>query len=201
MRPERWRSNSMESRVGNRASLVSNNPNRYEGSFDVTTTSASHYWACSFCGSARNHRLHRHYLRTQLGTFRDSDSGQSLLPGPRKNWNSTSTSVTNGCRSSDRSPPVVRPSPWIHPVTTKSCRPWRRLVRFAVAFHCSSSVSATMCRSSKRRSRTTSIHRDSFPLIGMASLHHAHYKCTIYFTERTINGWPVPYTLGRQRSG
>jgi hypothetical protein len=33
------------------------------------------------------------------------------------------------------------------------------------------------------------------PLIGMASLHHAHYKCTIYFTERTINGWPVPYTL------
>ncbi len=33
------------------------------------------------------------------------------------------------------------------------------------------------------------------PLIGMASLHHAHYKCTIYFSERTINGWPVPYTL------
>jgi hypothetical protein len=33
------------------------------------------------------------------------------------------------------------------------------------------------------------------PTIGMANLHHAHYKCTIYFTERTINGWPVPYTL------
>ncbi|GIW98779.1 MAG: hypothetical protein KatS3mg111_2112 [Pirellulaceae bacterium] len=33
------------------------------------------------------------------------------------------------------------------------------------------------------------------PLIGMAQLHHAHYKCTIYFTERVINGWPVPYTL------
>ena len=33
------------------------------------------------------------------------------------------------------------------------------------------------------------------PTIGMASLHHAHYKCTIYFSERTINGWPVPYTL------
>ena len=33
------------------------------------------------------------------------------------------------------------------------------------------------------------------PLIGMAQLHHAHYKCTVYFTERTINGWPVPYTL------
>jgi hypothetical protein len=33
------------------------------------------------------------------------------------------------------------------------------------------------------------------PLIGMANLHHAHYKCTIYFSERTINGWPVPYTL------
>lgn len=33
------------------------------------------------------------------------------------------------------------------------------------------------------------------PLIGMANLHHAHYKCTIYFSERVINGWPVPYTL------
>lgn len=33
------------------------------------------------------------------------------------------------------------------------------------------------------------------PLIGFAQLHHAHYKCTIYFSERTINGWPLPYTL------
>lgn len=33
------------------------------------------------------------------------------------------------------------------------------------------------------------------PLIGFAQLHHAHYKCTIYFDERTINTWPVPYTL------
>lgn len=33
------------------------------------------------------------------------------------------------------------------------------------------------------------------PLIGFAQLHHAHYKCSVYFEERTINGWPVPYTL------
>ncbi|MEM7782853.1 MAG: hypothetical protein AAF939_12350 [Planctomycetota bacterium] len=33
------------------------------------------------------------------------------------------------------------------------------------------------------------------PLIGPAQLHHAHYKCTVYFTERTIAGWPVPHTL------
>jgi len=32
------------------------------------------------------------------------------------------------------------------------------------------------------------------PLIGPAQLHHAHYKCTIYFTEVTRVGWPVPYT-------
>ncbi|MHC4399625.1 MAG: hypothetical protein ACYTG0_08095 [Planctomycetota bacterium] len=32
------------------------------------------------------------------------------------------------------------------------------------------------------------------PLIGPAQLHHAHYKCTIYFTEITRAGWPVPYT-------
>ena len=33
------------------------------------------------------------------------------------------------------------------------------------------------------------------PLIGPAQLHHAHYKCTIYYTERTIVGWPIPHTL------
>ncbi|HID78307.1 MAG TPA: hypothetical protein EYP56_20225 [Planctomycetaceae bacterium] len=34
-----------------------------------------------------------------------------------------------------------------------------------------------------------------YPLIGPAQLHHAHYKCTIYFTEVTRVGWPVPYTI------
>jgi hypothetical protein len=33
------------------------------------------------------------------------------------------------------------------------------------------------------------------PLIGPAQLHHAHYKCTIYFTEITWVGWPVPHKL------
>jgi hypothetical protein len=32
------------------------------------------------------------------------------------------------------------------------------------------------------------------PLIGPVQLHHVHYKCTIYFTEITRVGWPVPYT-------
>ena len=33
-----------------------------------------------------------------------------------------------------------------------------------------------------------------YPTIGPAQLHHAHYKCTIYFEEITRNGWPLPYT-------
>jgi hypothetical protein len=33
-----------------------------------------------------------------------------------------------------------------------------------------------------------------YPLIGPAQLHHAHYTCTIYYTEVTRVGWPVPYT-------
>lgn len=33
-----------------------------------------------------------------------------------------------------------------------------------------------------------------YPLIGPAQLHHAHYKCTIYYTEITRVGYPVPYT-------
>ena len=32
------------------------------------------------------------------------------------------------------------------------------------------------------------------PLIGPAQLHHAHYKCTVYFTKRNIVGWPIPHT-------
>jgi hypothetical protein len=32
------------------------------------------------------------------------------------------------------------------------------------------------------------------PLIGPAQLHHAHYKCTIFFDERRIRTWPVPYS-------
>jgi hypothetical protein len=26
-------------------------------------------------------------------------------------------------------------------------------------------------------------------------LHHAHYKCTVYFQEVKRIGWPVPHTL------
>lgn len=33
-----------------------------------------------------------------------------------------------------------------------------------------------------------------YPPIGWAQLHHAHYKCTIYFTEVTRVGWPLPHT-------
>ena len=32
------------------------------------------------------------------------------------------------------------------------------------------------------------------PLIGPAQVHHAHYKCIVYFTEIRHQGWPVPYT-------
>nr|WP_197136732.1 hypothetical protein [Crateriforma conspicua] len=34
-----------------------------------------------------------------------------------------------------------------------------------------------------------------YPLIGPAQLHHAHYKCTVYFDEKTTVGYPVPHTL------
>ena len=33
-----------------------------------------------------------------------------------------------------------------------------------------------------------------YPMIGPAQLHHAHYKCTIYYSETTRVGWPLPYT-------
>ena len=33
------------------------------------------------------------------------------------------------------------------------------------------------------------------PLIGPAQLHHAHYKCTVYYSEDTWVGWPIPHRL------
>ena len=33
-----------------------------------------------------------------------------------------------------------------------------------------------------------------YPLVGPAQLHHAHYKCIVYFNEVTRVGWPIPYT-------
>ena len=32
-----------------------------------------------------------------------------------------------------------------------------------------------------------------YPLIGPARLHHAHYKCTVYYSEVNWAGWPVPH--------
>jgi len=37
-----------------------------------------------------------------------------------------------------------------------------------------------------------------YPLIGPAQLHHAHYKCSIYYAETTTVGYPVPHTLEDQ---
>ena len=37
-----------------------------------------------------------------------------------------------------------------------------------------------------------------YPLIGPAQLHHAHYKCTVYFKEVTRVGWPIPYTTDNE---
>jgi hypothetical protein len=34
-----------------------------------------------------------------------------------------------------------------------------------------------------------------YPLIGPAQQHHAHYCCTIYYTDVRRIGWPVPHTL------
>ncbi len=34
-----------------------------------------------------------------------------------------------------------------------------------------------------------------YPLIGPAQQHHAHYKCTIYYTEVRRVGWPLPHTV------
>jgi hypothetical protein len=39
-----------------------------------------------------------------------------------------------------------------------------------------------------------------YPLCGPAQLHHAHYKCIVYYTEVTRVGWPIPYTTTDEES-
>ena len=36
------------------------------------------------------------------------------------------------------------------------------------------------------------------PHIGPVQLHHAHYKCTIFFSERTLVGWPIPHQIDNE---
>ena len=38
-----------------------------------------------------------------------------------------------------------------------------------------------------------------FPLIGLAQLHHCHWKCTIYFTETIQSDHPFPVKLKKRR--
>ncbi len=35
----------------------------------------------------------------------------------------------------------------------------------------------------------------TYPMVGPAQLHHAHYKCIIHFSEKKRVGWPFPHTL------
>jgi hypothetical protein len=38
-----------------------------------------------------------------------------------------------------------------------------------------------------------------FPLVGMAQLHHCHYKCTVYYTETFESSYPFPFKCKKPR--
>jgi hypothetical protein len=38
-----------------------------------------------------------------------------------------------------------------------------------------------------------------YPLVGLAQLHHCHWKCTIYYTETIESGYPFPFQCRRPR--
>lgn len=33
------------------------------------------------------------------------------------------------------------------------------------------------------------------PALGPVQVHHAHYRCRVYYTEIIRNGWPLPYSV------
>ena len=38
-----------------------------------------------------------------------------------------------------------------------------------------------------------------FPLVGLAQLHHCHWKCTIYYTETVQSDYPFPAKIKKRR--
>lgn len=38
-----------------------------------------------------------------------------------------------------------------------------------------------------------------FPLVGLAQLHHCHWKCTVYYDETIESGYPFPFRCRRPR--
>lgn len=38
-----------------------------------------------------------------------------------------------------------------------------------------------------------------FPLVGLAQLHHCHWKCTIYFTQTYQEDYPMPVKIKKRR--
>lgn len=38
-----------------------------------------------------------------------------------------------------------------------------------------------------------------FPLVGMAQLHHCHWKCTVYYTETIQSSYPFPFKCVKPR--
>ena len=131
---------------------------------------------------------------TATGCLRHSDSGQPLLPGRNEDefWIKERYDrvpvlgrVTAGgpvqaldppsddeiMRALERADPVEGGLPLLHEVQRNNVR----IVKEKIADY---------------------IDPPRFyPLVGPAQLHHAHYKCTIYYTEVTRMGWPIPHTL------
>ncbi len=105
------------------------------------------------------------------------------------------TNGTNESQSWDRSPPVVRQQHLTHPVTMKSCGHWNLYAQ----------VQGGISFLWERQRLNVRIVKDLiadyvdpvrfYPLVGPAQQHHAHYKCTVYFSEQTYVGWPVPHKL------
>ena len=79
--------------------------------------------------------------------------------------------------------------------TTRSCTRWKQLVLFKAAFRCLYEKQRNNVRIIKEKIADYIDPPRFYPLIGPAQLHHAHYKCTIYFDEKTTIGYPVPHTL------
>lgn len=38
-----------------------------------------------------------------------------------------------------------------------------------------------------------------FPLVGLAQLHHCHWKCTVYYTETVQSDYPFPVKIKKRR--
>ncbi len=103
----------------------------------------------------------------------------------RKKYRFTTSSAMDACQSLAQRRKAVHRSRSIRLAITKCSKPCKRPDQLVAVCICLTRSAGNNVRIVKEKIADYVDPPRFVPLIGMAQLHHAHYKCTIYFSDRT----------------